>query len=235
MSNKVWIYLFFLDFFLELLATANNWNGLGLFTKPLLMPALAVWFLFSSKDHSVSRYYIVFALLFSWIGDILLMMEDKGPLYFIAGLVSFLAAHIIYIFFFLRARKSMPDKKPWNFFLMASVGLYAAAFFSLLYPYLGNLKLPVLVYALTISVMLICALHTVTLNNKITAYWWLSGAILFILSDSLLAFNKYYSHFPVAGLAIMLTYGLAQFAIVNGTLKYLAAVKDSPVSVQPYK
>ena len=235
MNSKVWLYLFFIDLLVELLAIANNWNSMGLVTKPLLIATLAAWFLFSSNDYSAIRYYIVFALFFSWLGDILLMMEEKDPMYFIAGLGSFLAAHIIYIFFFFRVRKRMPDKKPWNIFLISAVGLYTISLFFLLNPHLGDLKIPVLAYAIIISVMLVCAMHTFSFNNKRAAYWWLRGAVLFVTSDSLLAFNKFYHHFPMAGIAIMLTYGLAQFAIVNGSLQYLAMVKVSPASVQAYK
>lgn len=234
MNNKVWLYLFFIDLLVELLAIANNWSSVGMVTKPLLMTTLAAWFLFSSNGYSAIRYYTIFALFFSWLGDILLMMEEKDPMYFIAGLSSFLAAHIIYIFFFLRVRKSMPDKKPWNIFLISAVAVYTIALFFLLNPHLGNLKIPVLAYAIIISVMLVCAMHTFSLNNKRAAYWWLTGAVLFITSDSLLAFNKFYHHFPIAGFAIMSTYGLAQFAIANGSLQYLAMVKFSPASVQPY-
>ncbi len=231
MNRKPLLYLFFIDFLLELLSTTNNLNSLGQFSKPLLMPALAVWFLFSSYGFSTTRYYILFALLFSWLGDLLLMMEDKNPVYFIAGLVSFLIAHIIYIFFFLSIRKTEKIKKPWNIFRIAAVALYTTAFYFLLYSHLSDLKIPVLVYAIIISVMLITAMHT-SFKPLRTAQWWLIGAALFVTSDSLLAYNKFYEHFPLAGFFIMLTYGLAQFAIVNGSLQYLAAVKATPVNVQ---
>jgi uncharacterized membrane protein YhhN len=230
MNSKGWLYLFFTDLFFDLLATANDWQVLRFVTKPMLIALLLVWFLFRSDGFSSIRYYMIFALLFSWMGDVILLLEEKSPSYFIAGLGSFLLAHIIYIFFFLRVRKTRAPDNPWNIFIVAPVGLYTVVFFFLLKPQLGNLKIPVLVYAIIISVMLICAIQTFSLKNKRIAYWWVMGAVLFVISDSLLAFNKFYHPFTLAGPATMFTYGLAQFAIVNGSLQYLAALKVSPAA-----
>ena len=47
------------------------------------------------------------------------------------------------------------------------------------------------------------------------------GAILFVVSDSLLAFNKFFSPFNNAGVIIMLTYGLAQLFITEGAVRYI--------------
>lgn len=49
----------------------------------------------------------------------------------------------------------------------------------------------------------------------------LAGAALFVLSDSVLAINKFYQSFELAGLLIMLTYGAAQYFIVKGAIEYL--------------
>jgi uncharacterized membrane protein YhhN len=47
------------------------------------------------------------------------------------------------------------------------------------------------------------------------------GAVLFVVSDSLLAINKFYSSFELAGVLIMLTYGMAQLLIVTGAINYI--------------
>jgi uncharacterized membrane protein YhhN len=222
MKSKSWLYLFFADLLLELIAVANNWISIRFFTKPLLAAVLLTWFLFSSRGYLLIRYYIVAALFFSWSGDVLLLMEEKAAIYFIAGLSSFLLAHIIYILFFLRVRNREPDKKPWNIFIIIAVGIYAAVLFLFLNPHLGNLKIPVLAYTIVISAMLICAIHSFNISNKKAAYWCITGATLFVVSDSILAINKFYHHYPLEDIAIMFTYGLAQFAIANGCLQYLA-------------
>jgi len=50
-----------------------------------------------------------------------------------------------------------------------------------------------------------------------------AGAVLFIMSDSILAINKFYQSFEVAGLGIMLTYGMAQLFIVEGAARYITS------------
>ena len=54
----------------------------------------------------------------------------------------------------------------------------------------------------------------------------MAGAFLFVVSDSLLAINKFYQSFEMAGIIIMLTYGLAQLFIVHGAVKYINLEDD---------
>jgi len=72
-----------------------------------------------------------------------------------------------------------------------------------------------------ISFMLMLAMHMFFLRNKGAGNWMLAGALLFVISDSVLAINKFYQTFEMAGAIIMLTYGLAQLFIVQGAIKYL--------------
>ena len=69
--------------------------------------------------------------------------------------------------------------------------------------------------------MLMLAMHTMLGKNKKAALWMTMGAILFVVSDSLLAFNKFFSPFNNAGVIIMLTYGLAQLFITEGAVRYI--------------
>jgi uncharacterized membrane protein YhhN len=59
------------------------------------------------------------------------------------------------------------------------------------------------------------------INNKNAGKWMMIGALLFVISDSVLAVNKFYQAFEAAGIVIMLTYGLAQFLIVEGAVRYI--------------
>jgi uncharacterized membrane protein YhhN len=94
-------------------------------------------------------------------------------------------------------------------------------------PYLGDLKIPVIVYALVLSGMLITAWHAFDFNNQTDGRWIITGAACFVLSDSLLAINKFYSSFTFAGILIMLTYALAQLFIVSGVIKFTRST-DKP-------
>ncbi len=222
MNSKYWLYLFFADLLLELAAIASGWNDLRLFTKPLLVILLLVWFVASSIKLKSLHYYIAAALIFSWLGDVFLMLEEKNAVWFMAGLGSFLIAHIMYILFFLKSRKQQTIKQSFNFLIIIAVAVYVIALFTLLYAGIGSLKIPVGIYAVTIAVMFATAAHAFGIKFKNAALYCTAGAALFVISDSLLALNKFYRPFPAAGLCIMLTYALAQFAIVKGSLLYLA-------------
>jgi uncharacterized membrane protein YhhN len=226
MNSKYWYYLFLADLLAELCAVAAGWNQVQLFTKPLLLILLFTWFIISSKAFSPLRYYIAAALFFSWLGDIFLLLEDRGAAWFMAGLGSFLLAHIMYIVFFVRVRSLQAAPPKWNSPAIIFIGLYAVLLLGFLYPYIGNLQIPVATYAITIAIMLATALHAFNQFNRNAGRYCIAGAALFLCSDSLLAVNKFYHSFPAAGVFIMATYGLAQFAIAKGSLLYLAAEKQ---------
>jgi len=225
MNSKYWCYLFFADLLAELTAIALKWNDVQLFTKPLLVIFLFAWFMLSSVKLSPLRYFIAAALFFSWMGDVFLLMEAKGAGWFMTGLGSFLLAHIMYILFFLELRRRQLAQQPWNPFIITVVAVYAISLFGFLYPHIGNLKLPVGIYAFAIAAMLVIAAHTFNKSTQNAASYYIPGAALFVISDSLLAVNKFYHPFAFAGCCIMLTYGLAQFAITKGSLLYLAGEK----------
>ncbi len=225
MNGKYWSYLFFANLLAELAAVAAGWNHVQLLTKPLLLVLLFSWFIISSNTFPPLRYWIAAGLFFSWLGDIFLLQEDRSAAWFMAGLGSFLLAHCMYIVFFLRIRRSHPNPVKWNIPFIVFIGLYAFLLLRLLYPYVGHLQLPVVVYAIAIASMLATALHAFNGKHRNAGRYCIAGAALFLCSDSLLAINKFYHSIPMAGVYIMATYGLAQFAIVKGSLLYLAAEK----------
>ena len=85
------------------------------------------------------------------------------------------------------------------------------------------MKIPVLVYGVVISVMFLLALHMLFIKNKEAGKMMMLGALLFIVSDSILAINKFYQPFEYAGIAIMLSYGIAQLLITLGAVKYITS------------
>lgn len=90
----------------------------------------------------------------------------------------------------------------------------------LLWPFLGDMKIPVLLYGITISTMLSAALWQYQkLENK-TAVFFILGAFFFVVSDSILAINKFRNAFETAGILIMTTYIVAQLLIVEGAIRY---------------
>ncbi|HKC35234.1 MAG TPA: lysoplasmalogenase [Chitinophagaceae bacterium] len=223
MNRKFWIILYFLVLAADLFAVYNGNETLGYITKPLLMPLLIVFFIFQTTGFASSlKKWIVLALLFSWAGDVLLMFESTNGNFFIFGLVAFLIAHVFYILFYENVvRKEGIGKNYWWFL---PVIIYYIALIYILSPHLGDMKLPVRIYGIVISYMLIQALQTGRIKDLGAAILMIGGAVLFITSDSVLAINKFYQPFEYAGIAIMLTYGIAQLLITLGAVKYIRSV-----------
>ncbi|HEX4877525.1 MAG TPA: lysoplasmalogenase [Chitinophagaceae bacterium] len=229
MKNSTWIFIFLLLLAVNIAGNAVPLYWLNILSKPLLMPVLALYFFWVLKRYrSDVKKWILLALLFSWGGDVLLIFQEKQSVFFLLGLSSFLLAHIFYIVFFHKVRLQEAVKgNPW---LLLIVVIYYAALISWLSPYLGEMKLPVRVYGLVISFMFMLAMHMLFLRNKMAGKRMMAGALLFVISDSLLAINKFYHSFTEAGIFIMLTYGLAQLLIVQGVIDYIRGNKDYSIN-----
>jgi len=225
MKKTIWIILFALVLLIDLVAVYLNDEPLQFITKPLLIPLLAIYLLLqTSTATSGLKAWIFLALFFSWVGDILLLFDERGPNFFLFGLSAFLVAQVFYIVFFHNIR--MREYIRGNALLLLLVIVYYSILISVLSPYLGNMKLPVRIYGVVLSFMVMLALHTTLGKNKKAALWMTMGAILFVASDSTLAFNKFFSSFDYAGLIVMLTYGLAQLFITEGAVKYINSEKS---------
>jgi len=200
-------------------------ENLQFISKPLIVLTLIAYFLSETKSYnSKLDKWFVSALSFSWLGDVLLMFQEKNALFFLLGLSAFLIAHIFYIVFFHNIKTREKVSSRW--LLLLPVVIYYAVLIGILYPHLADMKIPVPVYGIVISFMLLLALHMLFIKNKSAGQWMMFGAVLFIASDSVLAFNKFYQSFEAAGIIIMITYGLAQFFIVQGAVKYICKSKN---------
>jgi uncharacterized membrane protein YhhN len=220
MKKTIWITLFLVVLLVNLIAVYSNSESLQFITKPLLMPLLAIYLLLrTNTNNSNLKGWIFLALFFSWAGDIFLLFEERGSNFFLFGLSAFLVAQVFYIVFFHNIR--MREYIRGNALLLLLVIVYYSVLINVLSPYLGNMKLPVRIYGVVLSFMLMLAMHTMLGKNKKAALWMTMGAILFVVSDSLLAFNKFFSPFNNAGVVTMLTYGLAQLFITEGAIRYI--------------
>jgi uncharacterized membrane protein YhhN len=205
---------------IDIIGIATNISALHYMAKPLLVPSLILLLFFSHTTVS-NKNLLMVGLFFSWLGDLFLLFEDKNKLFFIFGLVCFLTTHIFYIIYFLKIKSisiSLLKKQP---LLIAVVLSYGFALVYILYPHLADLKIPVMVYATVICSMLLCSLHIFLKVNRPANTFYLIGAAFFVLSDSILAINKFYQPFTFAGVCIMLTYCAAQYFIVTGFIKQL--------------
>ncbi len=204
----------------ELLLIYLQQPQLRWFTKPLLMPLLMLGFYVASPKRNSNLFRFIFsALLFSWAGDVLLQM--KGI--FIPGLISFLLAHVFYILYFLRCqpgKKGLVQDQP---LIAVPVLLYILLFLWLLFPYLAAMKIPVTVYGITIGTMLLLSINLRHKINNNVASLFIVGALLFVISDSLLAVNLFAYSSVYLGLGVMLTYAAAQYLIVKAAIQNASA------------
>jgi len=191
------------------------------FTKPLLMPLLMLAYYLEVRRLGIFSGILLIGLFFSWAGDILLMFESFNGFFFIGGLLSFLTAHLMYISYFSKTRSvNEPYLKSRPVMLLAIVA-YVIELMYILWPYLGEMKVPVLIYGSVIGIMLALALWQIGKLDKKAAILFTAGAAFFVLSDSLLAINKFRSSFAYAGAAIMFTYCLAQYLLARGSARHL--------------
>ncbi len=226
MRKSIWIILFLLALATVLVGEYLKNESLRLVSKPLLMLLLGIYFLTETKNKSTSlKAWIALALFFSWIGDILLMFEHQHKNYFLFGLSAFFLAQVFYIIFFHNIR--MRENIRGNALLLLVVVVYYYILVYLLNPYLHELSLPVRIYGVVLSFMLMLAMHTTFSRNKKAGWLMTIGAILFVISDSLLAIDKFYSALPNAGLIIIFTYGVAQLLIIIGAIEYIRSQPDN--------
>ena len=190
--------------------------SLHYFTKPLIVGSLIAYFIPHSRHLKKStKNLTLLALIFSVIGDMLLMFTDISPHYFTSGLVTFLLAHVMYILVFLEKRNI--KVKPYGSIVLFAI--YGSIVFYALKDGLGNMLIPVLVYMLVILIMATIAFWRKENVNKKSFYLVFIGALFFIFSDSLIALDKFYMPIPFARTGIIITYAFAQLLIVSGILK----------------
>lgn len=182
------------------------------FAKPMLMITL-FWYYYSNAK-KLNKYFVL-GLFFSFLGDILLL--GAGEMYFVFGLLFFLIAHVFYIIMVLKIIQITKPKE----FIIASVPflLLFLVLMNVLYTGLGSMKIPVIIYAMTISFFGIVSL-ILYLQAKIKiSLLLLVGVLTFITSDTILALNLFYKKQSFYPLLIMMTYVLAQYLICRFVLK----------------
>ena len=75
-------------------------------------------------------------------------------------------------------------------------------------------------YAVVIGLHLLASVRLMGDGNQ-TSKLAVGGALIFIISDILIAFNEFNGYNKYLHIVVMLTYGLAQYAITIGLINYL--------------
>jgi uncharacterized membrane protein YhhN len=217
MKNECFLKSYIVLSILYLLIVFLGQEQIAWFIKPFLIPFLLLGV--SLYNYFPSKKLLLAALTFSWIGDIILLFTDRGEIYFVFGLIAFLISHVVYIITFSKQLKIRNRKNKAVFWIgVTAIIVYLLTMLAILLPSLGDLKIPVFVYALVISTMLLFAFKGFLIWKEPANWYILLGAIIFVSSDSILAFDKFYVQIMHGSFLIMVTYLLAQYLIVKGIL-----------------
>lgn len=162
--------------------------------------------------HNRDGMILGLSLLFSSLGDVLLALNPERL--FVFGLGAFLIAHLLYIALFVRSWARPAPPRQVRLVLAIIVFLYGISMADWLMPGLGNLKGPVMAYLCVITLMVMAALWA-----DFSRPWVVMGAVLFILSDSLIAVSKFKHAFAYHAYFVWVTYYSAQYFISVGFLR----------------
>ena len=191
--------------------------------KALGMAPLAVlaFRVLTKAGHVRDGWILAAALAFSCLGDVLLHVGARS--YFLHAVGAFLLAHLTYIVLFTGHWPQPLHPSAGQLVLAAVVLLYGLSMCVWLWGGFGRLLVPALAYACAIVVMTVSTI----LAGFSRPFVWI-GALLFLISDSLIAAGRFMMSFPVLALLIWPTYYLGQYGIAIGFLREKAG-DSSPV------
>lgn len=215
MKTNVILFLFLIAAGAQLFACVPPMRArLRYATKLLLMPLLALWLLFATNP---TPHAITLGLLCGFLGDLLLLAAAKKSFFFVVGSSFFAAGHALYAIYFLTHLGAAP-----RFGLIAFGALLYALYIALLLRRLrkgeigGKMQVLAASYLAVISFMSLCAFLFAVTNGSIWHWMVFAASLLFLFSDSVLAYDKYYKKLKFRYLIVMSTYILAQAGITFG-------------------
>ncbi len=187
--------------------------------KPLIMISIGGYFLLHSKNIDKKVVLLaMFAFLFSLFGDSFLMF----PEFFIPGLAFFLVAQIFYIFLYHRTI-NISGGEPYlrkNSMYLNGYIMYGFVIYTLLFNHIDLvLKIAVFVYMIGLLGMSAMALNRYKTVSSVSFKLVFYGSVLFAISDSLIALDKFLTPIPNGRIFVMSTYIAAQYLMMRGLLK----------------
>lgn len=204
---KILLFVFLLVSLIDIIAILNNSSLWQTIAKPLIIPSLLAYYMTSSK--SKNKLYIL-ALVFSFAGDVLLL--DKTDL-FLFGIGAFLITQVLYVYLFSKGLGNSTLAKKIMAFVPFSI--FFVVLIRLLKPGLEGFLIPVVIYGIAISSFGSISLLKYLVKKDKLNLSLLIGAVVFIISDSLIALHKFHDPHSFYPVVIMLTYIIAQYLIAS--------------------
>ena len=189
-----------------------NFRPFIYFFKPLALLLLLCYAIRNALTSKLSSSrWISFGLALSLCGDIFLMWPDR---LFRHGLLAFLLAHVSYLMAFTRGIKFPANR----LVVVGFLGFAAVDYFSLYSNLPQGLALPVAIYSFAVTTMAAQALGRYLLLRTSAAMLAAIGAIFFVISDTLLGFDRFHTAIPLAPVFVLVPYYVAQLLIALSTL-----------------
>ncbi|OIR00176.1 YhhN-like protein [mine drainage metagenome] len=224
MLKKIGMIIFWIALILNCYFIYSGQHFAEAFTKIALIPALLSHILLNTRNnHFKNNAILIFtAFICAWLGDILLLNKDE--IFFLLGMLAFASAQILFAITFYRIHKIRISKSKEAF--IAALILVAALYelYKFIGPNLGSFKIPILIYMGIIGTMAIMAVNLwgSDLKKNIVVMHFIPGALLFIISDALLALRLFMFHdIILLAVAVMFTYGCALSLFAGGFIKLL--------------
>ncbi len=206
-KSKLLLGIFITVSILYIIGVSINNLTMEFIFKPLIILSLIQYYLLSVKK---KNNLLVAAFFLCFLGDIVLLY-DKNSNAFMLGLIFFLIAHVLFIVLVIRILKKAT--KGQIIISILPFGLILYSIISLLKESLGELLIPVIVYASVISIFGAVSFLNYLINKTSSSIILLGGVLFFVLSDFALAINKFYLPHEYFSTLISVTYILAQFLI----------------------
>lgn len=207
MLNKAVLVLSISAFLSGTLSIYFHYKGKETFVylfKPLTLLFIIAIALTQGFPQTHYQRSIIIGLFFSMAGDVFIIKPER----FIHGLVSFLIAHLCYI-----AAFALFVPGGWIFVSALPILASLTLMLFVLWGNLGKLKVPVVIYMLVIALMGWQAINRWIAIDDLKSMLAAFGALLFIVSDSVLAINKFKYNFHKAQMLLLATYFIAQWLI----------------------
>lgn len=221
---QIILLLFFLALCVHLYAIVAQMPTIRIISKCLLLPLLIIYLTVSAPNTTAIKKMALLALFFSWLGDVVLLSEGN---YFVLGMLAFTMAHV-------RNGKILVRLQAFQLTVATWIGLgLALGTISLVYYFLQTsletFLIPVVVYMVFISTVWVLSFN-LTNHPKYKAAainFFIPGMFLFVLSDGILAFNKFLLHQPERwDIWVMLTYALAQWLLTEGYISVVNVTRE---------
>ena len=218
-SKLIFTILFLVVSVTEIIADISSNKSMVYLTKPLILVSIIIYSIITKNQRNVvGASVFMTGLFFALFGDIFLMIQEMDL--FMPGLASFLVMQVLYAYaFYLDNPQKLISK--FACLRLAPFFLFAVILYLILIPYLSGfvMKIAVAIYALSIATMAWMSFLRKNKVSKQSYFLVFTGAILFMISDALIAIDKFITPVPLNTIWVMGSYCLAQYFIAAGFLK----------------